>query len=300
MRPSRDFGARTLLLFARVGVASLLLAASAWAENTTALPEGIAGSPEEAEAFDPLFDDFDPAPEIYDPIEGTNRVFFALNERIDRWFWSPLTRGYRYVAPEPLRRGIRRAFMNIETPVFLVNNLLQLRFREAGETLGAFVLNSTLGVGGLLEPGKEAGWERHPADFGQTLGVAGVGPGPYLVIPFLGPTTVRDGLGSVVDRAFQPLTYVLGIGTQILWGGGAGLATREEFADELDALQESSVDFYMVMRSVYIQSRSGEIEKRRRRWETAVGLGPPDEGEPADDPAAEPPAQSVSAPPTGI
>lgn len=225
-------------------------------------------SDEAPEAADALLDDSDdyelpPAPR--DPLEPMNRAFFSLNQHLDRWFWQPLTDAYRFVTPEPARRGVRRALHNLNSPVFFVNDLLQLRFADAAETFGAFGLNSTLGVLGLFEPAREAGWEARPADFGQTLALTGIPSGPYVVVPILGPTTVRDGLGSAVDRFFQPLTYVLGFGTQILWGGGEGLSTREEVSDQLAELERSSVDFYAAMRSVYLQNRDGEVEEARDR-----------------------------------
>jgi phospholipid-binding lipoprotein MlaA len=239
--------------------------AGAAAEPAT--PEGQ--PPAAAAEPDPLFDDaaegFEAAEPARDPLEPANRAFFGFNQQLDRFFWSPITRAYRFVAPEPAREAIRRALRNLNTPIFFVNNVLQLRFRDAGETLGAFALNSTLGIVGLLEPGKEAGWEAHPADFGQTVGLVGVASGPYVVVPLLGPTTVRDGIGSAVDRFFQPLNYIIGIPTLMLWGGGAGLSLRDEAADKLEALEESSVDFYSVMRSAYLQNRENEISDARSR-----------------------------------
>ena len=221
-------------------------------------PDPLFGNPEAAE--------YEASAPVADPLEPANRAFFGFNQKLDDWFWSPVTRAYRFVTPEPARRGIRRALRNLNTPIFFVNNLLQLRLRDAGETLGAFALNSTLGIFGLLEPSQEAGWEAHPADFGQTLDLVGVGSGPYVVLPILGPTTVRDGFGSAVDRFFQPLSYVVPIvPIQLLWGGGAGLSLREESSDQLDALEKSSVDFYSVMRSAYLQSREKEIEDARSR-----------------------------------
>jgi phospholipid-binding lipoprotein MlaA len=256
------------------GAISIALAAACLAGPAgagTESPEGEAAGGVEATGSDPLYDEEPPpgsaeaAEPIGDPLEPANRAFFGFNQKLDRWFWSPVTRAYRFVAPEPARAAIRRALQNLNTPVFFANNVLQLRFRDAGETLGAFALNSTLGILGLLEPSKEAGWEAHPADFGQTLDLVGVASGPYLVVPLLGPTTLRDGIGSAVDRFFQPLNYMIGIPTQILWGGGAGLSLREEVSDELEALENSSVDFYSVMRSAYVQSREKEIEEARRR-----------------------------------
>jgi phospholipid-binding lipoprotein MlaA len=246
---------------------SLLLGGPGWAENAAApglsSPEGAGAASEGPAApdripdplFDDDFDDFDPAPEVFDPLEPANRAVFGFNQRLDRYFWSPMTRVYRTVAPDPVRRGIHRAMLNLNTPIYVVNNVLQLRIKDAGETIGAFVLNSTIGMLGFLEPSKEAGWEAQPADFGQTLGLVGVPEGPYLVIPVLGPSTVRDGFGMVVDRLAHPLTYVLPLASQLIWGGSYGLSMRDEVSEKIDALEASSVDFYAVMRSAYLQSR---------------------------------------------
>jgi phospholipid-binding lipoprotein MlaA len=245
------------------------VASAARAEELAAAVDTPAGVSEPAQPADPLFEDdaadFQAIEPVADPLEGGNRVVFGFNQKLDDWFWSPVTRAYRFVTPEIARVGIRRVLHNLNTPVYVVNHLLQLRLRDAGQALGSFALNSTLGVLGLFEPSKEAGWEVRPADFGQTLGLVGVGNGPYVVVPIFGPTTVRDGFGNAVDYFFQPLNYVLGVPTQLLWGGGAGLSLREEVSDQLNALERSSVDFYSVMRSAYRQSRDQEIANARSR-----------------------------------
>ena len=262
----------------------------------------VAGDAAAAVSGDPLFDDgtgsddedgagsgYEPPPAPRDPLEPMNRTFFSLNQHLDRWFWDPLTRAYRFVTPEALRIGVRRALHNLNSPVFFVNNLLQLRFVDAAETFGAFALNSTLGMLGFFEPSTEAGWKARAADFGQTLALVGIHSGPYVVIPILGPTTIRDGIGSAADRFFQPLTYILGFGTQILWGGGEGLSTREEVSDQLAELERSSVDFYATMRSVFLQNREGEIAEARVRRTSNLHFfvtGTPPGDEPAAAPAA--------------
>jgi phospholipid-binding lipoprotein MlaA len=264
-----------------LAVALLLLGGAGRADepggDATAAPEGSSAAPAGQAKPDPLFEeaeaaDFEAAPPVRDPLEPANRAIFGFNQQVDRWVWSPLTRVYRFVAPEPARRGVRRALQNLNSPIYFVNNLLQLRLRDAGETLGSFALNSTLGMLGFLEPSREAGWEAHPADFGQTLELAGIGSGPYVVVPLLGPTTVRDGFGRAVDRMFQPLTYVLGLSTQLLWGGGMGLSAREEASDKIEALERSSVDFYSVMRSAYWQTRQEELAEARRRRDADLAL----------------------------
>jgi len=258
-------------------VAGTCLASGAAAEELAEPPESPTGESAHAQEVDPLFEeedsaDFEAVEPVGDPLEEGNRVVFGFNQKLDDWFWSPVTRAYRFVTPEIARVGIRRALHNLNTPVYVANHLLQLRLRDAGEAFGAFALNSTLGVLGLFEPAKEAGWESRPADFGQTLGLVGVASGPYLVIPVFGPTTVRDGFGNAVDYFLQPLNYVLGIPTQILWGGGAGLSLREEVSDQLIALERSSVDFYAVMRSAYRQNRDQVVAEARSRRDADLAL----------------------------
>jgi phospholipid-binding lipoprotein MlaA len=242
-------------------------AASGSAAFALITPGGYLGSkaPLEQEP-DPLFDEeFEgfAGPEVYDPLESGNRLVFSFNRQIDRFFWDPVTRSYNFVVPAPARRSMVRAFGNLNTPIYLVNSLLQMRFRDAAETLGAFVVNTTVGVGGLLDAGRSVGLDPQPADFGQTLALAGVGNGPYLMIPVLGPTTLRDGVGGVVDRFFHPLTYLIGIAPQLMWGGGVGVARRAEADTKLKALEESSLDYYSVLRSAYVQTREHSIEALR-------------------------------------
>lgn len=244
-------------------VASGLTAADIEVDPTQLTPQG-----DTVETADPLFDDDGAFEELdeeaWDPLEGMNRVFFGFNSWVDKLAWKPVTRGYRWVVPDPGRRAVRRFFLNLGSPPIFVNDILQLRFKDAGETLGRFVLNTTVGMGGLFDPAVEAGWYHHHSDFGQTLALAGIGRGPYLVLPVLGPTTMRDGFGVIIDRAFEPLTYLFGFGLlgpsiQLMVGAGNGLVTREEFLAELEALEVSSVDFYAAIRSVYLQNRDAEI-----------------------------------------
>lgn len=200
---------------------------------------------------------------VPDPIEPLNRKFFVFNDQLDQHILLPVTKAYQFVVPSPVRASIRRAFRNLQAPVYFVNNLLQLRFLDAAQTAGAFALNTTAGFGGFFNAGIEAGLEMHPADFGQTLGMFGVQSGPYLVIPVLGPSTLRDGFGDLVDRAFDPLTYLLGMGDLIFLGGSSGFVTREANAKAIEALRGSSVDYYAAMRSAYTQNRESRIAELR-------------------------------------
>jgi phospholipid-binding lipoprotein MlaA len=218
---------------------------------------------------------------VPDPIEPVNRRFFAFNDQVDQFLLVPVTNAYRFVVPSPVRMCVRRTFRNLRAPVYFVNNLLQLRFQDAAETLAGFALNSTAGIGGLFDAAAEVGWEQHASDFGQTLGVYGIQSGPYLVIPLLGPSTVRDSVGDLVDRAFDPFTYFFGMGGLIFLGTSSGFVTREANSEAIQALRSSSVDYYAAMRSAFTQNRESRIAEVRaqlcwRRHSQAPAAAAPD------------------------
>lgn len=237
--------------------------AEAFTPDIPAVDAAPSSTPAADLEYDAFYDDdfLDQAAPTNDPFEGTNRVFFQFNRGFDRFLLSPVTRAYRFAVPEPARQGLRRVFINLNSPSVLVNDLLQLRIRDAGETLGRFILNTTLGIGGLMDVGEAAGWKHHDADFGQTLAKFGVGPGPYLVLPIFGPNTLRDGLGDIVDIAFQPLTYLIGPTPNIAIGTGSGFTTLEAMGPAMEALEESSVDYYAALRSAYLQNRSAQVRR---------------------------------------
>ncbi len=271
MRPTRM---RSCCVFT-IGFALFAASLAAGDEDAEAAPgaDAPAAEAEAAEAPpDPLFDDegfedyeTELGALVPDPLESLNRRFFSFNDAVDQYVLVPVTDAYQYLVPSPLRLGVRRFFRNLKSPVYFANNLFQLRFLDAAETLGGFVVNSTAGIGGLFDVASNVGWEQHPADFGQTLGMFGVPSGPYLVIPVLGPSTVRDGTGDIVDRAFDPLTYLFGVGDLIFIGGSSGFITREENAGALAALRDSSVDYYAAMRSAFTQNRESRIAQLRER-----------------------------------
>jgi phospholipid-binding lipoprotein MlaA len=236
--------------------------ALAWAEEVGREP-GPAREPVALSADDPLFDEDDTP--VNDPLEDSNRAILTFNDGAARVLWRPLGRGYRFVVPAVARQALTRVIWNLDGPSIVVNDALQGRFRDSAQTLGRFVVNSTAGVVGLFDPAAGAGWPRHEADFGQTLGRWGIGPGPYLMVPFIGPTSVRDGLGGVVDSFMNPVTYVIGPGGSLVLGSlflnfGRGIALHERHRDELDALQEGAVDYYLVLRSVYMQAREAFVQ----------------------------------------
>ncbi len=202
-----------------------------------------------------------------DPLERVNRTTLAFNRGVDRWVLDPVTQVYRFVVPKVARRSLRRFLANIDSPVVFANDLLQREWYDAGVTVGRFGINSTVGVGGLFDPAEYFWIEGHVSDFGQTMALEGVPSGPYIVLPILGPTTVRDGIGDVVDIFFRPLTFLLGPVDQLLfsslYGGGVGLSRWDAHADELEMLEQSSVDFYAALRNAYYQTRTAEIWERR-------------------------------------
>ncbi len=199
-----------------------------------------------------------------DPFEGFNRDIFSFNRGMDRWLFDPITRGYQFAVPAMGRRALYRAFQNMDSPVILANHMLQFRVVDAAGTTTRFVINSSLGVAGLFDPA--ADWfevYRREGDFGQTLARYGSPSGPYLMLPFFGPSTVRDVFGDVVDILADPLSYVLGPITwwTIMLGGGEGLTTRDAHFDDLRALEAGSVDFYSALRSAYLQNRDAMVRE---------------------------------------
>lgn len=223
------------------------------------------------ETYDPLFDDeFEEVDEdAHDPFEWGNRHIFAFNDALDCRLWDPITRVYQFVMPSPARRGVNRFFDNLNSPVIFTNEILQLRPKAAGVTLVRFVSNTTIGVAGFFDPGFEwLGLPRGEADFGQTLSRYGVPRGPYIVIPVLGPSTTRDALGTLVDQALHPITYLIGplnVQWRLLVGGGQGLSVRDSNYEALTGLREASVDYYASLRSAYLQSRKA-VERAAPPW----------------------------------
>jgi phospholipid-binding lipoprotein MlaA len=199
---------------------------------------------------------------INDPLEGFNRVSFDTTLALDRAILRPTALAYRQVFPAFLRDSIRNFLNNLDSPITLANDVLQGEVTRAGDTLIRAGVNSTLGLGGLVDVAKRWGYMRHSEDFGQTLAVYGVGEGPYLFVPLLGPGNPRDVVGWGVDLAFDPLTYAQWR-EKFLWQAGR---TTVDFVDlrarnieTLDEIEKTSLDFYASVRSLYRQSRNNEI-----------------------------------------
>jgi phospholipid-binding lipoprotein MlaA len=234
---------------------------------------GASGS---AAAVDPLDAETQTlAPGFWDPLEPVNRRTLRMNGVLDRWFFDPVTSAYAFVVPGPARLAVRRFLVNLNSPVVFANDILQLAPVDAAVTVTRFVVNSTLGIGGLFDPATKFGLQGHAADFGETLALCGVPSGPYLILPALGPTTARDGTGYLVDLLFQPMTYLLTPApTLIIYTsiqqGSVGLAAKDAHAVELQALEASSIDFYATLRSAYYQDRMAAIQARGDRGPVAL------------------------------
>ena len=232
------------------------------------------------EDYDPLFDEdwgIDETLGFPDPFEPINRLFLGFNRGLDKVLFDPLTQLYRFALPPPMRLVIRRVFLNLGSPPIIVNDLLQGEFEDAGVALGRLSMNTLLGGGGMIDVAAGAGMSRHTADFGQTLALAAVPSGPYLVLPVLGPATVRDGLGTVVDILFQPTYYFIGPASLLvgptevlLYTGTSGISTRDRHYLEIKALEESSVDFYSSLRNGYYQQRVERIWRDREGHRTSA------------------------------
>lgn len=214
---------------------------------------------------DPLFDDDYDEEESTgypDPLQEPNRAVLVFNQGLDTYLLGPFTQFFGFVTPDPVKFGLRNFFANLNMPVVLINDMLQLEWKDAATITGAFVVNSTVGIGGFFDPGKHIGLPRHDSDFGQTLALAQIPSGPYLMLPIAGPSTARGTVGSVVDFFMRPNTWILPL-SNIYYYGGEGVVSLEQHHENMKELERSSVDYYSVLRSAYFQTRSEEIWGRR-------------------------------------
>ena len=196
-----------------------------------------------------------------DPWEGFNRKSFAFNEKLDAAVLKPVATGYVKVVPAFAREGVNNFFDNLDDVGTGLNNFLQGKPRQGASDLGRFAVNTVLGVFGLWDIATPLGLEKHYEDFGQTLGVWGSGPGPYLVLPLLPPLTVRDGFGYAVDSATSPLCYFLGFWDCFGMAVGNTINDRSLNLDLFQGIEESTVDLYSSVRNGYLQRRNRLIKE---------------------------------------
>ena len=202
-----------------------------------------------------------------DPYEAMNRRVFALNQEFDRMFLLRTARIYNAVVPAFGRERVHDLLENLDLPVTFANDALQGETARASQTFGRFAVNATIGLGGLFDPATaEFDMPDHSEDFGQTLGVWGLGPDPYLMLPMLGPSSPRDALGRMADIAGDPLMWI-SFKQHVWWLSGRLyfklLDTRARNIESLEDIERSSVDFYASTRSLYRQYRANEIRNGR-------------------------------------
>lgn len=239
-----------------------------------------------------------------DPFERVNRVTYAFNDALDRAIAKPVAKTYRKVVPHFVQTGVSNLMSNAGYPTVIVNDVLQAKFKPALLDTGRFVLNTTLGLGGLLDPASAAGLQRNDEDFGQTLGKWGVPPGPYLVLPLLGFSDVRDAIGLVPDEYTDPRHYI--DSNTVRWSVRV-LALVDQRARLLDAESalQNVFDRYAFTRNAYLQRRNylvhdGNVPDEpvdEELLEEDSGDSPAGQSAPPQGKAGEPPDDKASAPP---
>jgi phospholipid-binding lipoprotein MlaA len=194
-----------------------------------------------------------------DPLEGLNRTTFKVNETVDDYVLKPVAKGYQAVTPSFVRSGVSNAFSNIGDVGTSVNNLLQGKPGNAVSDVGRFLVNSTLGVLGLFDVATGMGLEKHEEDFGQTLGSWGVGSGPFLVLPLLGPSTLRDTFAKPVDSYTGYSRYMGHVPTRNSVQALGLINFRAELLNTTSTLDEASLDKYQFIRDAYLQRRLSQV-----------------------------------------
>jgi len=204
-----------------------------------------------------------------DPLESYNRAAFEFNDNFDRYLLKPVAKGYDAITPDPVMKGINNFFSNLDDIIVIFNDLLQLKPLQFLSDTGRFIINTTLGIGGFIDWASDMNMPKHNEDFGQTLGYWGVPEGPYLVIPFWGPSTIRDGAGLLVDSTqFDPIWQELENGfpvdhrdRKLSWGLTAAKTVdiRASFLKAEKILDEAALDRYTFIREVYLQRRLNQV-----------------------------------------
>ena len=189
-----------------------------------------------------------------DPWERMNRTTYKFNDKLDRAVLRPVAHGYQKVTPSFVRTGISNFLDNLNYPIVVVNDLLQAKFLTAGRDTGRLLINTTLGIGGLLDPASSAGLQKNSNDFGLTLGTWGLHKGPYFVIPFLGPSDVRDGLARIPESYASPQNFINSDAARYsIWG--VSLLDARYRLISVEAALDSAYDPYLFMKNAYLQRR---------------------------------------------
>ncbi|VAW68015.1 Outer-membrane-phospholipid-binding lipoprotein MlaA [hydrothermal vent metagenome] len=203
-----------------------------------------------------------------DPLESYNRSVYNFNEGVDQYFLKPVAQGYEAITPDPVMKGFNNFFSNLNDIVVIINDLLQLKPMQFLSDTGRFIVNSTLGLGGFIDWASDMNMPKHEEDFGQTLGYWGVPSGPYFIIPFLGPSTIRDGTGLLVDSQYDPIWQELENGfplddrdPTVAWSlrAAKGIDTRASLLKAESILNEAALDRYVFIREAYLQRRENLV-----------------------------------------
>lgn len=247
-----------LILAVGLGLASPAPSWAAEAEAKVPVPVNL----ETAQAKDSQTDD--DVEDVNDPLEPINRVIFEFNEFIQDAFLRPIAKFYNENVNVTVRQGIGNFLENLSSPIVIANDILQGEFERAMRTFSRTLINTTIGIGGLADAAGELGIEGHDEDFGQTLGVYGVGEGFYLVLPVFGPSSPRDVIGKmVIDNYFDPVGIWLDNTdrTKVIYSltAAGGIDEYAGIVDELNQVKKTSVDYYAAVRSLYRQKRETEI-----------------------------------------
>ena len=215
--------------------------------------------------------------QVKDCFESLNRATFALNQGLDNVIFEPIAKAYR-ILPSPVRSGTSNALDNLSTLVTIPNNVLQGDFKKAGINTGRFIINTTLGIAGIFDLAQKIGFpDYEKEDYGQTLGAMGVGEGCYLVLPVLGPSTVRDTAGSFVNILGGDAWYNISAGKDTQYfsdfdyystRAGSGIDFRAKNIDSFENLEKNSMDFYASVRSLYLQDIQKKISNSNSITET--------------------------------
>ena len=213
-----------------------------------------------------------------DPWESMNRSVASFNDKLDDNVLKPVASGYRNVVPDLIQTGVRNVFNNFADMWSTVNNLLQLKPLNTAESLGRVIVNTVFGIYGIFDVATYIKLERHPEDFGQTLGYWGVPSGPYLVLPLFGPSTLRDGASLPVDFSVSPTQYIDDIPTRNQVFALRLVSKRAELLKSGNMLEQASIDKYSFTRDAYLQYRRSQI----------YDGNPPDEEDTTEDPSADP------------
>lgn len=224
-----------------------------------------------------------------DPWEGPNRAIFQFNETVDRWVMEPAAEGWDFVMPERAEQGVTNFFANLRMPLVFLNNLLQAKPVAAGQDVGRFVVNTTVGVAGFFDVASRLDIPAHDEDFGQTLGYYGLSPGPYMVLPLLGPSSVRDTVGLGVDGVSRPEVWLIDLGIRLGAAGIDAVNTRAQLLEEVRESRESAFDFYVFVRNAYLSNRARKVRDGEPQAEESADdlyyVDELEESPPEDEPA---------------